>query len=74
MTHFATAQEFPVVSANKHEIQKWDGTLGHLHVNSGGTLGSAKEGCMPASIEIDKTTPTRSELHTIEFLKVSLGE
>lgn len=74
MTHFATAQEFPVVSANKYKIQKWDGTLGHLQVSYGGTLGSAKVGSGPASTEIDKTTPTRSKLYTIEFLKLSLGK
>lgn len=44
MTHFATAQECPVVSANKHKIQKWHGILGHLQVNYGGSLGSARVG------------------------------
>lgn len=74
MTHFATAQEFPVVSANEHKAQKWNDTGGHLQVSYGGTLGSAKGGGRPASTEIDKTTSTRSKLHTIEFLKLSSGE
>ena len=42
MTHFATAREFPVVSATEHEVQKWDGTAGHLQVSCGGFLSSAK--------------------------------
>lgn len=74
MTHFATAQEFPVVFANNYKIQKWDGTLGHLQVSYGGTIGSAKVRNGPASSEIDKTTPIRSKLYTIEFLKLGLGK
>lgn len=72
MTHFATAQEFPVVSANKHKIKKWDGTLGHLQVSYGGTLGSAKGGGEPASTEIDKTTPVIQMTHYRMF-KPSFG-
>lgn len=56
MTHFATAQEFPIVHASEHKVQKWDGTGGHLQVSYGGTLGSAKEGGGPAPTEKDKTT------------------
>lgn len=72
MTHFATAQEFPVVSANKHEIQKWDGTLGRLQANYGGTLGSAKDGGGPASTGIDKTTPV-VQMTRYRIFKPSFG-
>lgn len=44
MTHFATAEEFPVVSENEHEAQQWGGAGGQLQESSGGALRSPGEG------------------------------